>query len=1522
MSITDPTDGDVLSWGGLPQGVSTVGFDAESGTVTFTGAGSAAVYQQLLQSVRLTSTGAGLKSVSFSVTDVDGNPSVVPAGTVVTVVGLSVEVPPLVVVSPVATGVAGQPITISPIVVITDLDSDIESATVSITDPAEGDVLSWGEVPDGFQVSTGAGTVTFSGAASAAIYQQLLQSVTLTSTAAGLKSVSFSVTDVDGNPSVVPAGTVVTVVGLPVEVPPLVVVSPVATGVAGQPITVSPIVVITDLDSDIESATVTITDPAEGDVLSWGGLPQGVSTVGFDAESGTVTFTGAGSAAVYQQLLQSVTLTSTGAGLKSVSFSVTDVDGNPSVVPAGTVVTVVGLSVEVPPLVVVSPVATGVAGQPITVSPIVVITDLDSDIESATVSITDPAEGDVLSWGEVPDGFQVSTGAGTVTFSGAASAAIYQQLLQSVTLTSTAAGLKSVSFSVTDVDGNPSVVPAGTVVTVVGLPVEVPPLVVVSPVATGVAGQPITVSPIVVITDLDSDIESATVTITDPADGDVLSWDGLPQGVSTVGFDAESGSVTFTGAASAAIYQQLLQSVTLTSTGAGLKSVSFSVTDVDGNPSVVPAGTVVTVVGLPVEVRPLVVVSPVATGLAGQPITVSPIVVITDLDSDIESATVTITDPADGDVLSWGEIPDDLGVSVGVGSVTFTGAASAAVYQQLLQSVTLTSTAAGLKSVSFSVADVDGNPSVVPAGTVVTVVGLSVEVPPLVVVSPVATGVAGQPITISPIVVITDLDSDIESATVTVTDPADGDVLSWGEIPDDLGVSVGVGSVTFTGAASAQVYQQLLQSVTLTSTGAGLKSVSFAVADVDGNPSVVPAATVVTVVGLSVEVPPLVVVSPVAAGVVGQPITVSPIVVITDLDSDIESATVTVTDPADGDVLSWGEVPDGFDVTTGAGTVTFSGAASAAIYQQLLQSVTLTSTAAGLKSVSFAVADVDGNPSVVPAGTVVTVVGLPVEVPPLVVVSPVATGVAGQPITISPIVVITDLDSDIESATVTVTDPADGDVLSWGEVPDGFDVTTGAGTVTFSGAASAAIYQQLLQSVTLTSTGAGVKSVSFAVADVDGNPSVVPAGTVVTVVGLSVEVPPLVVVSPVATGVAGQPITVSPIVVITDLDSDIESATVSITDPADGDVLSWGEVPEGFQVSTGAGTVTFTGAASAAIYQQILQSVTLTSTGAGLKSVSFSVTDADGNPSVVPAGTVVTVVGLPVEVPPLVVVSPVATGVAGQPITVSPIVVITDLDSDIESATVSITDPTDGDVLSWGEVPDGFGVSVGAGSVTFTGAASAAIYQQLLQSVTLTSTAAGLKSVSFSVTDVDGNPSVVQAATVVTVVGLPEVQIVPVVLVAAAAAGATGQPITVSPIVVITDLDSDIESATVSITDAADGDVLSWGEVPEGFQVTTGAGTVTFTGAASAAIYQQILQSVTLTSTGAGLKSVSFSVTDVDGNPSVVPAGTVVTVVGLSVEVPPLVVVSPVATGVAGQPITVSPIVVITDLDSDIEWPR
>ncbi|WP_347133188.1 hypothetical protein [Mycobacterium sp. DL] len=1520
VTLTDPAAGDLFGWGDVPAGV-TAGY--AGGVLTFTGSASVAEYRDLLASVTLTSSSAGVKLVNFAVVDGDGNASVVPAATVVTVLGLAVEVPPLVIVSPAAAGTTGSPIAVSPIVVVTDLDSEeLDSATVTLAGAGAGvdDVFGWGTLPTNVAATVNGGVLTFTGTASVAEYRDLLASVTLTSASAGLKLVSFAVVDGDGNASVVPAATVVTVVGLAVEVPPLVLVSPVAAGAAGSPVTVSPVVVITDLDSEeLDSATVTLTDPGGGDSFGWGDVPAGV-TAGL--VGGVLTFTGTASRSDYQALLESVTLTSSTAGLKLVSFAVVDGDGNASVVPAATVVTVVGLAVEVPPLVIVSPVAAGAAGSPVTVSPIVVITDLDStELDSATVTLTDPGAGDSFGWGTLPTNVAATVAGGVLTFTGTATRSEYQALLESVRLTSSTAGLKLVSFAVVDGDGNASVVPAATVVTVVGLAVEVPPLVIVSPAAAGAAGSPVTVSPIVVITDLDSEeLDSATVTLADPGVGDSFGWGDVPAGV-TAGY--AGGVLTFTGSASVAEYRDLLASVTLTSSTAGLKLVSFAVVDGDGNASVVPAATVVTVVGLAVEVPPLVIVSPAAAGAAGSPVTVSPVVVITDLDStELDSATVTLSSPGVGDSFGWGSLPTNVAATVTGGVLTFTGTASVSDYQALLESVTLTSSTAGLKSVSFAVTDADGNASVVPAATVVTVVGLAVEVPPLVIVSPAAAGSTGSPITVSPIVVITDLDSaDIESATVTLGSAAAGDSFGWGDVP--AGVTAGLvgGVLTFTGSASRSEYQALLESVTLTSSSAGLKVVSFAVVDGDGNASTVPAATVVTVVGLAVEVPPLVIVSPAAAGTTGSPVTVSPIVVITDLDSEeLESATVTLTDPGAGDSFGWGTLPTSVAATVTGGVLTFTGSASVAEYRDLLASVTLTSSTAGLKSVSFAVTDADGSASVVPAATVVTVVGLAVEVPPLVIVSPAAAGAAGSPVAVSPVVVITDLDStELDSATVTLSSSGVGDSFGWGSLPTNVVATVTGGVLTFTGTASVLDYQALLESVTLTSSSAGLKLVSFTVVDGDGNASTVLAATVVTVVGLAVEVPPLVIVSPAAAGVIGSPVTVSPVVVITDLDSEeLASATVTLTDPGVGDSFGWGDVPAGVTAGLVGGVLTFTGTATRSEYQALLESVTLTSATAGLKSVTFAVVDGDGNASVVPAATVVTVVGLAIEVPPLVIVSPAAAGTTGSPITVSPVVLITDLDSEeLDSATVTLADPGVGDSFGWGDVPAGVTAGLVGGVLTFTGTATRSDYQALLESVTLTSSTVGLKSVTFAVVDGDGNASVVPAATVVTVVGLA-VEVPPLVIVSPAAAGATGSPVTVSPIVVITDLDSSqLDSATVTLSSPGVGDSFGWGTLPGTVAANVSGGVLTFTGTASVADYQALLESVTLTSATAGINSVTFTVIDGDGNTSVVPAVTAVTVVGVpGASVAPVLVATPIAAGTTGSPITVSPVVVITDLDS------
>ncbi|KKE98406.1 hypothetical protein WN67_29445, partial [Mycolicibacterium obuense] len=1462
-SATVAASGGTIGYGTLPSGVTAT---PGAGSVTFTGAASVAAYQQLLQSITLTSGGAAIVTVTFTVVDDQGEASV-PASSVVTVLGVPVAVPPLVVVSPVAAGTAGSAVTVSPIVSITDVDStQLGSATVT----ASGGTIGYGTLPSGVTATPGAGSVTFTGAASVAAYQQLLQSITLTSGGAAIVTVTFTVVDDQGEASV-PASSVVTVLGVPVAVAPIVVTAPLASATAGSAVVVSPVVVITDVDStQLASATVTAT----GGTIGYGTLPSGVTAT---PGANSVTFTGAASVAAYQTLLQSITLTS-GTGLVTVTFTVVDDQGEASV-PATSVVTVLGVPVAAPPLVVVSPVAAGTAGSAVTVSPIVSITDVDStQLASATVT----ASGGTIGYGTLPSGVTATPSTNSVTFTGAASVAAYQELLQSITLTS-GTGIVTVTFTVVDDQGKASV-PASSVVTVLGVPVEVAPIVVTAPLASATAGSAVAVSPVVVITDVDStQLASATVTATG---GGTIGYGTLPSGVTAT---QGAGSVIFTGAASIAAYQQLLQSITLTASSAAIVTVTFSVVDDQGEASV-PATSVVTVLGVPVAAPPLVVVAPVVTGTTGSPVTVSPIVSISDLDSThLTSATVKVAGSA-GAALGYGTLPPGVVAAEGSNSVTFTGAASVDEYQQLLQSVTVSSSSAGLSAVSFEVTDDQGNTSAL-ATTIVTLLGLALAAAPLVVTAPTAAGVKGSAITVSPTVVISDIDStSVTAATVSASSGS----LSYGALPVGVTATSGAGSVTFTGAASVEAYAQLLQSITLTSSDAGLLTVSFSVTDDQGKMSV-PTTTVVTVLSAPVAVAPLLVTVPTAAGTVGNATTVSPVVVITDIDSaQVGSATVTTS----GGTLSYGTLPAGVDAITGAGSVTFTGAASVADYEQLLQSITLTSGSTGIVTVTFTVVDDQGKSSV-PATTAVTVLGVAVALAPVLVTAPIASGTTGTAVTVSPAVVITDIDStQLGSATVTTS----GGTIGYGNLPSGVTATPGAGSVTFTGAASVAAYQELLQSITLTSGGAGIVTVTFTVVDDQGKSSV-PATTAVTVLGVPVAVAPIVVTAPLASATTGSAVTVSPVVVITDVDStQLASATVT----ASGGTIGYGALPSGVVATPGANSVTFTGAASVAAYQELLQSITLTSGSAGIVTVTLTVVDDQGEASV-PATSVVTVLGVPVAAPPLVVVAPVATSTAGSAVTVSPIVSITDVDStQLGSATVTAS----GGTIGYGTLPSGVTATPGAGSVTFTGSASLAAYQELLQSITMTSGSAGIVTVSYTVVDDQGKSSA-PATTAVTVLGVP-VAVAPVVVAAPIASGTSGTAITVSPVVVITDIDStQLASATVITS----GGTLNFGTLPSGVTATPGAGSVTFTGAASVAAYQELLQSITVTAGSAGIVTVSFTVVDDQGKSSV-PATTAVTVLGVPVAIAPVLVSAPTAAGITGAAVTVSPVVVITDIDS------
>ena len=178
-----------------------------------------------------------------------------------------------------------------------------------------------------------------------------------------------------------------------------------------------------------------------------------------------------------------------------------------------------------------------------------------------------------------------------------------------------------------------------------------------------------------------------------------------------------------------------------------------------------------------------------------------------------------------------------------------------------------------------------------------------------------------------------------------------------------------------------------------------------------------------------------------------------------------------------------------------------------------------------------------------------------------------------------------------------------------------------------------------------------------------------------------------------------------------------------------------------------------------------------------------------------------------------------------------------------------------------------------------------------------------------------------EVALMVNVTVNPIVEVPPVIVATPAALGFNGEPIAVSPVLVITDLDSgSLSSASVTIGDPDSHDVLDYDTslLPEDVSVEFAGGVLTFTGSASVSEYQQLLASVTLTAGGAGVKTVSFKVVDEQGNPNAVPAATVVTVLGVpGAVVAPVVVATPVAAGVTGSPVVVSPIVVITDLDSE-----
>ncbi|MFN8633983.1 MAG: Calx-beta domain-containing protein [Chloroflexota bacterium] len=471
-------------------------------------------------------------------------------------------------------------------------------------------------------------------------------------------------------------------------------------------------VTVTSPGVNLVSASVVITNPLDGAVESLASTAAAVPgiTPSYDAPTHTLSFTGSGTAAQYQGLLQGVTYANTSDNptttARSISFQVTNVtllSGSASKSVS------IGASNDAPTL-------TGLEGTPLAyaendpptpITASLVVADVDSPtLASATVQLTgNCASGeDVLALTPNPqNGITGVYTAATCTLSltGSASPASYQTALRAVTYANTSNNpstlARTVSFTVNDGTANSTTVTRSITVGNANDAPVVTPSGATAPTFTE-GDPPVLVDGGITVTDPDSaTLASATITLTTNPDSssegldvDLTGLVGLTKGGSG------TATLTLTGPAAPSVFQTALQRVTYSNSSqaptAGSRTVSFVANDGAVNSTTATASvTVIAVDDPPVNTVPgaqNVNQGGVLTLSTGNANAIS----IADLDAGSSAVQVTLT--ATNGTLSLSGTAG-LAFTAGDGTadatMTFTGAISA--INTALNGLTFTPTA-------------------------------------------------------------------------------------------------------------------------------------------------------------------------------------------------------------------------------------------------------------------------------------------------------------------------------------------------------------------------------------------------------------------------------------------------------------------------------------------------------------------------------------------------------------------------------------------------------------------------------------------------------------------------------------------------------------------------------------------------------------------------------------------------------------------------------------------------------------
>ncbi|MES2501883.1 MAG: VCBS domain-containing protein [Pseudomonadota bacterium] len=195
---------------------------------------------------------------------------------------------------------------------------------------------------------------------------------------------------------------------------------------------------------------------------------------------------------------------------------------------------------------------------------------------------------------------------------------------------------------------------------------------------------------------------------------------------------------------------------------------------------------------------------------------------------------------------------------------------------------------------------------------------------------------------------------------------------------------------------------------------------------------------------------------------------------------------------------------------------------------------------------------------------------------------------------------------------------------------------------------------------------------------------------------------------------------------------------------------------------------------------------------------------------------------------------------------------ITDADSaNITKATITLTNAQAGDVLTAGTLPGGITVSIVGNVVTLTGSTTLANYQTAIRAITFSTTSTNTASRSIDVVVTDGvNNS--NTATTTVAVSLLNAPVIDLDLSGAGTGFATtytenGVAVSIADTdISITDVDStNMTGATITLTNAQAGDVLSAGILPGGISSSVIGNVVTLSGVSSLANYQAAIRAIT-----------------------------------------------------------------------------